>query len=461
MTHKLLILIVLNIIFKINVFGQIKKPLPKPQPTKVISHDLTEPKKDSFPKHNSTIQPSVALDFRRPSPKTELRGVWVSTVQRVDFPSKATTDPSVLRTEWLTLLDFYKSLNINAVIVQVRPTGDAIYPSKLVPYSKWLTGKSGKPLAGNFDLLKFMIETAHNEGMEFHAWVNPYRVLIDGDTTNLDAKHPFRAHRNWLMQYGKEYLFNPGIPEVWRHLTDVMEEIVRKYDVDAIHFDDYFYPYRIAGEELPDAKTFEKYGKRFKNVGDWRRANTDSLIFNVKQMIKRSKPMVQLGVSPFAVWRNQSDTKFGDTEGSDTKAGQRCYDDLYSDVVNWMQNGWLDYVAPELYFHVGFEVVDYEKILTWWQTHSYGTTLYISHAIYKVNRQPKYPAWSDPTEIPRQLDLARSIPEVKGLVFFSSKWLIQNELGVTDALRDYFFYEPSELPPLSISPFRGDKIDKN
>ncbi len=460
MNIKLFILLVYAFSFSPLLFCQNKistKPYQKPY--QESSHDLSSDGEEagldnqSYSRSVGANSPNVTVekgstkqDLRRVSPTHELRGVWVSTVQRVDFPSRATTDPEILKKEWLDLLAFYKSLNLNAVIVQVRPTGDAIYPSKIVPYSKWLTGKSGKPLAGNFDLLKFMIETAHSEGIEFHAWVNPYRIIIDGDTTSLDARHPFNSHRNWVMPYGREYLLNPGIPGVWKHLSLVVEEIVKKYDVDAIHFDDYFYPYRIAGEDLPDIETYKKYGKSFSNIDDWRRANTDSLIYNVRNVIKRNKPQVQLGVSPFAVWRNLAQ----DTEGSATKAYQRCYDDLYSDVVNWMKNGWLDYVAPEIYFHIGHPLVDYETILNWWDEHTYGTTLYISHAIYKVNHQEKYPAWNDNEEIPRQLDLARSKPEVKGLVFFSSKWLIQNELGVTDALKNYFFYTPAALPQVSI-----------
>ncbi len=393
-----------------------------------------------------TSQPNSLIksgtNMRRISPKQELRGVWVSTVQRVDFPSKATTDPNILKKEWLKLLAFYKSLNLNTVIVQVRPTGDAIYPSKIVPYTKWLTGKSGRPIAQNFDLLDFMIKTSHAEGIEFHAWVNPYRIIIDGDTTGLDAKHPFVAYRSWVMPYGREYLLNPGIPAVWKYLSSVVEEIVKKYDIDAIHFDDYFYPYRIAGESLSDDDTFKKYGKKFIDINDWRRANTDSLIVNVRNVIKRNKPHVQLGVSPFAVWRNQKI----DTEGSNTNAYQSCYDDLYADILNWLRNDWLDYVAPEIYFHIGHPLADYETLLNWWEKHTYGATLYISHAIYKVNNQEKYPAWRDVNEIPRQLDLARAKPDVKGLVFFSSKWLMENELNVTDVLRDYFFYQPAKLP---------------
>lgn len=388
---------------------------------------------------------------RRASPETEFRGVWISTVQQVDFPTTESVDPSVLKSEWLRLLRFYKSLNLNAVIVQVRPTADAIYPSKLVPYSKWLTGQSGKPLAGNFDMLKFMIETSHAEGMEFHAWINPYRVLMDNDTLHLAPNHVFKTHRNWVLKYGKEHHLNPGLPEVWKHITAVTEEIVVNYAIDAVHFDDYFYPYRIDGENLKDTEAFKKYGKKFKNIDDWRRANTDSMFFNVRQAIKKHKPYVQLGVSPFAVWRNKTDsadTKLnpGLIEGSETHAYQSCYADLYADVVTWMRRGWLDYVAPEVYFHKNHPLVGYENAVDWWLKNSFGTPVYISHAIYKVNNKEKYPEWRDPQEIPRQLDLVRTKQNVKGLVFFSSRWLLENQLGVTDSIRNNFFYQPTKLP---------------
>ena len=339
-------------------------------------------------------------------------------------------------------------MNLNAVIVQIRPTGDAIYPSKIAPYTQWMTGKSGKGLVGNYDILKFMIETSHTEGIEFHAWINPYRVIIDGDTTHLDPRHPFNAHRNWMLKYGREYMMNPGIPAVRAYLGKIVEEIVQKYDIDAIHFDDYFYPYRLANETLMDGETFAKYGAGFNNRDDWRRANTDSLIFNVRNIIKNIKPNVQLGVSPCSVWRNMKD----DPEGSDTHTYARSYDDLYADVRGWVRNGWLDYVAPEIYFHRGFELVDFEKILDWWTKNSDGTRLYISHAMYKVNHQPKYPAWSDPSEIPQQIQLARSKAKVDGLVFFSSKSLMDNPLGVTDIIRNELFTETAQLPPLSITP---------
>jgi uncharacterized lipoprotein YddW (UPF0748 family) len=288
-----------------------------------------------------------------------------------------------------------------------------------------------------------MIETSHTEGMEFHAWVNPYRVFVDNDTLNLAPNHIFKTHRDWVLKYGKEHHLNPGIPGVWKHISAVVEEIVRNYNIDAIHFDDYFYPYRVAGETLQDADAFLKYGKKFDDINDWRRANTDSMIYNVRRAIKRHKPHVQLGVSPFAVWRNKTPY---DTEGSDTKAYQTCYNDLYADVLYWLKNGWLDYVAPEVYFHMGHPLVDYQTAVNWWLENSYGTPVYISHAIYKVNNQERYSEWRDPYEIPRQLDYARSNSAVKGLVFFSSSWLIQNQLGVADKLRNSFFYQPAKLP---------------
>ncbi len=424
-----------------------------------ISHDLFDTR--PTPANSQPIfDKKLGVRKNTKAAMRELRGVWVSTVQRVDFPSRATTNPSVLKSEWLQLLAFYKSLNLNCVIVQVRPAGDAIYPSRLAPISKWLSGKSGRALDGNFDLLKFMVESAHKEGLEFHAWINPYRLIMDGDTTNLDLKHPFKAHRNWVMRYGKEYLLNPGVPDVWRHLSKVVEELARNYPIDAVHFDDYFYPYRIAGETLPDEETFARFGQDFANIEDWRRANTDSLIFNVKKAIKRTRPSVRLGVSPFAVWRN----KGRDTEGSATKAYQSCYDDLYADVLNWLKNDWLDYVAPEVYFHIGHPAADYKTIVNWWRDHSFNADLYISHSIYKINNQEKYEEWRDPNEVPRQLDLTRSFYPtasdesavsngfpmteggIKGVLFFSSKWLLRNELGVTDILKEQYFSEPALLP---------------
>lgn len=372
----------------------------------------------------------------------EMRGVWVSTIQNVDFPNRPSVNPEVLKKDWLENLTFFKSLNLNCVIVQIRPSADAIYPSSLVPYSKFLTGKSGKAPDNKFDMLKFMIETAHAQGFEFHAWVNPFRAVLDGDTTSLHASHVLKAHPDWIFKYGREFMLNPGIPAVREHFAAVVEEIVKNYEVDAIHFDDYFYPYRIQDEKLPDENTFKKYGKGYSDINDWRRANINDMMQRIHNITKQHKPNCQIGVSPFSVWRNKQD----DPRGSDTKAGQRCYDDLYADILTWLENDWIDYVAPEVYFHLGFEIADYEKIVNWWVANTpESKRLYIGHAFYKINNN-KYIQWSETDQIPRQIAYNRTIPKIKGSMFFSSKCLKNNPLGVTDRIKDEFFLRPARTP---------------
>jgi uncharacterized lipoprotein YddW (UPF0748 family) len=375
----------------------------------------------------------------------EFRAVWISTVQRVDFPAQLTTKPELLKKEWLQLLQFYKSLNINAVIVQVRPCADAIYPSKLVPFSKFITGKSGKGLDNNFDLLQFMVETSHAAKMEFHAWINPFRAVVDADTLNLAPNHVFKAHRDWVYKYGKEYQLNPGIPEVRQHFLEVIGELAANYDIDAVHFDDYYYPYKIQNEEIDDSLTYVKYGKNFKNIKDWRRNNINLVIESVYKKVKSIDTAMQVGVSPFAVWRN----KETDKTGSDTKGGQQCYDDLYADVLKWLKNDWVDYIAPEVYFHIGHPQVDFKKAVNWWLKNRYGKKMYIGLALYKINNT-KYPEWAEPDQIPNQIEFLRQFPDIKGYMLFSSKQLIENRLGVTDILK-YQYFNDSRIASKAVS----------
>lgn len=410
----------------------IVKPL-VPKPQTVVTDD------DTPPQYLDIQTPKGAMSV------AEMRGVWVSTIQNVDFPTRPSTNPEVLKKDWLDNLTFFKSLNLNCVIVQIRPSADAIYPSKLVPYSKFLTGKSGKAPEQKFDMLQFMIETSHAQGFEFHAWVNPFRAVLDKegkDTVSLHPSHVMKAHRDWIFKYGNEWLLNPGIPAVRAHFVAVVEEVVKNYDVDAIHFDDYFYPYRIHNEKLPDENTFKKYGGDFTNIDDWRRANINEMMQKINQVTKQHKPNCQIGVSPFSVWRNKKD----DPRGSDTRAGQRCYDDLYADVLAWLENDWIDYVTPEVYFHFGFELADYEKIVNWWVKNTpLSKRLYIGHAVYKVNNN-QYTQWSEPDQISRQVHFNRTIPTIKGSMFFSSKWLRNNQLGVTDRMKDELFVRPARIP---------------
>ena len=373
-------------------------------------------------------------------PKRECRGVWVATVKNIDYPKRPTKWDVALKEEWKILLKKYKELGINTVIVQVRPAGDAIYPSELVPWSAFLTGEQGLPPDDNFDPLAFMIEEAHKNSMEFHAWLNPYRATVDLDTMLLAPNHIFHQKREWMVKYGKRFYLNPALIEVQEHLTEVVEEIVNKYDIDAIHFDDYFYPYGVKGETFPDSLDFANFGLGYSNIADWRRQNVDNLIQKVGQSIKQNKSYVKFGISPFGVWRNYEDDKMG----SKTKAGITCYDDLYADVLKWLRRDWIDYVVPQLYWNIGFEPADHAVLLDWWSANTYNKQLYTGHAAYKVG-QNNEPAWEDPNEIPEQIRRQRMNFNSSGSIFFSSRSLLENRKGVRDSLQ-YAYRYPAILP---------------
>lgn len=384
---------------------------------------------------------AAALRAQPDSPKREFRGVWVATVSNIDFPRAPTPEAIAHKEQWKKLLERYKEIGLNAVIVQVRPAADAFYPSALAPWSKYLTGKQGTPPQPDYDPLKFMIEEAHRQGFEFHAWLNPYRATTDTDTMSLSKDHAFYKHRDWMVKYGDRFYFNPALPAVRQHLRDIVLEVVTKYDVDAIHFDDYFYPYKIRGEVFPDSTDFWRYGNRFNNIDDWRRSNVDSLIETVSTTIKEIKPYVKFGVSPFGVWRNRDKDP---ANGSDTRASQTCYDDLYADVLKWVRLGWLDYVAPQLYWNIGFPPADHQILLNWWSTRVQEVELYIGHAAYKVANNQE-PAWHDANEIPKQIELNRRNFKSAGSIYFSSKSLLENRLGVRDTL-DVYYQRPALLP---------------
>ncbi|TFG72737.1 MAG: glycosyl hydrolase, partial [Flavobacteriales bacterium] len=256
-----------------------------------------------------------------PQPKTEFRGVWIATVANIDWPKNGNDAIQKQKADYLTILDFYQALNFNAVIVQVRTAGDAFYVSEYAPWSRFLTGEEGQNPNTQEDILKWMISEAHLRGMEFHAWLNPYRATFDLKTERLSPKHDFNLHPERMLKYGTKYYYDPGIPEVQDRLVAIIGEVVSRYDIDAIHFDDYFYPYKIKDAVFEDANTYRFYHKSVESHEDWRRANIDSLIKNTHHIIKANKPWVQFGVSPFGVWKN----KATDPKGSDTQAGQTTY----------------------------------------------------------------------------------------------------------------------------------------
>ena len=377
------------------------------------------------------------------TPKREFRAVWVATVNNIDFPGKPTRSSIALKEQWKKLVEKFQELGFNALIVQIRPSGDAFYPTELAPWSKYLTGIEGIGPDKDFDPLKFMIEETHRQGMEFHAWMNPYRATMTVDSFNLAEENLFFKHRDWLVRYGRRFYFNPGLPEVREHIISVVSEVVKNYDVDAVHFDDYFYPYKIKNTPFPDSLLFQAKPGRFTEIDDWRRNNIDLLIEELFLQVKLIKPHVRLGISPFGVWRNKAD----DPSGSDTEAGVTAYDDVYADVVKWLRNGWIDYVVPQIYWNIGFEKADFEKLLRWWGSHTSDRHFYVGHAAYKVANN-SVEAWSVPTEIPEQIKLARKNWKSQGSVFFSSNSVLNNPLGVRDSIGRYY-RNPALLPELT------------
>ena len=374
-------------------------------------------------------------------PKREFRAAWIATVANIDFPPKGQWNSNVQQEEFIRIIEEFKALNFNAVIFQVRPAADAFYPSSYEPWSAYLTGEQGKRPVPFYDPLEFMIEECHKRGLEFHAWINPYRGTTDANIDQLGRGHPLRTNPDWFFQYGNKYYFNPALQEVRDHITKVIEEIVQKYDVDGIHFDDYFYPYKIKDTPLPDEKEFVLNRGRFTNIEDWRRNNVDLLIEQLSTKIKAIKPHVQFGISPFGVWRNKDKDP---VRGSDTRAGVTCYDDLYADVIKWLSNGWIDYVAPQIYWHFGHPAADFETIANWWNNNSFGKKVYVGHAVYKVDND-SYEQWSIPGELNKQIELNRNLDNIKGSIFYNTSSLRKNPLNIQQSLNQRYTY-PALIP---------------
>lgn len=383
-------------------------------------------------------------------PEYEFRGVWIATVDNIDWPPKGVTNPAQQKADFIRQLDLHKRNGINAVIVQIRPAADAFYASPYEPWSQWLTGIQGKPTFPFYDPLVFMIEEAHKRGMEFHAWLNPYRANFNIRTASISPDHITRKHPEWFLTYGDKKYFDPANKLGQEFVVNVVRDIVKRYDIDAIHMDDYFYPYRIPGKEFPDAASYRKSGSPL-SKDDWRRANVDSIIEKISVAIKMEKPFCKFGISPFSVWRNLSQ----DPDGSNTKAGVTNYDDLYADILLWLRNGWIDYVAPQLYLEIGHDKIPFETMVDWWSKHSYGKHVYIGHGIYRVNERNA--AWKKPAELPNQIKLVREYPEIQGSIFYNSSAFERNPNGWNDSLRNNYYKEPAKIPVMEWLPEREKK----
>jgi uncharacterized lipoprotein YddW (UPF0748 family) len=374
------------------------------------------------------------------APKREFRAAWVATVDNIDWPSQKGLSADVQQEEFKKLMNGHQRLGINAVLVQVRAAADAFYAQSTEPWSEWLSGKQGRSPEPYYDPMLFMIQEAHNRDMEFHAWLNLSRGTHKS-TTNLADNAITKQHPDWFFTYDKTQLFNFGKPEVRAYIVDVVRNIVRNYDVDGIHFDDYFYPYTVTGQRIDDEREFRTYGRNFRNIEDWRRNNIDELIREIGNVITQENPRVKFGISPFGVWRNAS----VDREGSATQAGQPSYDNLYADTRKWFREGWIDYIAPQVYFSFEFDKVPYQTLTEWWANQPTDRLLFIGHGTYRIDANGKDRSWADPTQIPRQLRFNRETKRVAGSIFYNTTSLQKNGLGVADSLRN--FYAPPALQP--------------
>ncbi len=374
------------------------------------------------------------------APKYEFRAAWVASVENIDWPRSKGMSVEEQKASFIQLLEMHQRNGMNALVVQVRPAADAFYPSKLEPWSEYLTGVQGQAPDPLYDPLQFMIEETHKRGMEFHAWLNPYRAVFNINKSNIAPTHITKLHPDWFLDFGTVKYFNPGLPQVREFVAKVVKDLVTRYDLDAIHMDDYFYPYRITGKEFPDESTYRQNARGL-NKEDWRRSNCDSIIKLIYQTMRAANPRVKFGISPFGVWRN----KDKDPMGSNTKAGQTNYDDLYANILLWLQKGWIDYVVPQLYWERGHKLCDYDTLLKWWNQYTYGKQLFIGHAMSSAGRNE---AWKNKNELPNQIKGLRNYPTTQGSVYFSSKSFDNNPNGWSDSLRTNYYALPAIIPPM-------------
>lgn len=359
-------------------------------------------------------------------PHREFRGAWMHTVFQSQYAKKSTPE---LQAYLINQLDSLKAAGINAVLFQVRPSADAFYPSKLEPWSRFLT-KNGQAPNPYWDPLQFMIDQAHARGMELHAWLNPYRVTTSANEKlapgHLYHKEPWR-----FVTYSgdKKMYFDPGLPENRKFITDVVMDIVNRYDVDGIHFDDYFYPYPAKGHEFPDQESYKKYGKGM-DLGDWRRKNVDLLIEEIHSAISNgAKPWVRFGISPFGIWRN----KTSDPRGSDTN-GLQNYDALYADVLLWAENGWIDYLLPQLYWELEHKAASTLVLVKWWNDNAGPRHMYIGQDVNKTMTKPDIPPSTLPNQLQHKVALTRQLPNIQGNCWWPAYSITANVGGVADSL---------------------------
>ncbi|MEN8192046.1 MAG: family 10 glycosylhydrolase [Bacteroidota bacterium] len=381
-------------------------------------------------------------------PKYEFRGAWIATVANIDWPLSNSSSSEEQMNELRLSLDSLKDAGMNAIFFQVRTECDALYDSKIEPWSYWLTGEQGKAPDPYYDPLAFVIEEAHKRGMELHAWFNPYRAVKDIGSYRQSDNHVSVMHKDWLIKSKKYLMLDPGLPEVQEHVLSVMNDVLTRYDIDGIHFDDYFYPYgpKISNE---DSLTFANYNRGFTDVDDWRRDNINMLMAEIYKTIKEAKPKVKFGISPFGIVRNE----YAGTNGFNS------YDIIYCDPLNWLDNKIVDYITPQIYWEIGHSKADYGKLTPWWADVTKEQHLYVGHYSSKMSAE-KYKGKK--SEIGDQIRLNRATKNVLGSVYFSAKSISQNWSGLADSMKNDF-YSNLAIPPQmswldSIPPLQAENL---
>jgi Uncharacterized protein conserved in bacteria len=381
--------------------------------------------------------------FSQLTPKREFRGAWIHVIHQEQYPRMASKE---MKAYFTGLLNQLQEAHINAIIFQVRPSADACYYSDIEPWSMYLTGEQGLCPDSNFDPMSFMIAECHKRNMEFHAWLNPYRVTASKNTV-LHESHIYHQFPEWFVEYGGNIYFDPGRPESRNFICRIVKDIVERYDVDAIHMDDYFYPYPIAGLEFPDDNTFFWHGPRegfsTRERNDWRRHNVNTLIREIKKTITDVKPWVRFGISPFGIYRNKKNTPDG--SGSNTN-GLQNYDDLFADIKLWVENEWIDYNIPQIYWEIGHRSADYETLIKWWSRNNYGAHLYIGQDVVRTMNTPDL-EYSERNQLTKKMQWERTLPAIYGNCFWPGYELAQNKGGIIDSLKNNYHYYPALIPP--------------
>ncbi len=377
----------------------------------------------------------TVVSTAQPAPKREFRGAWIQCVNN-QFNGLGT---AAMQTTLTAQLDALQQAGINAILFQVRAEGDALYQSALEPWSRYLTGQQGQAPVPYWDPLQWMVEQCHRRGMELHAWINPYRAKTKG-TRVLASGHPYFRFPDRFFSYDGQLLFDPGVPENRAYICSVVTDILRRYDVDGIHMDDYFYPYPVPGVPIPDDETYARYGRNM-NRGDWRRDNVNRFIRQMRDSIRAVKPWAKFGVSPFGIYRNK---KNDPQRGSDTR-GLQNYDDLYADVLRWVDEGWVDYNIPQIYWEIGHPAADYDTLIRWWSRYAGKRPLFIGQDVDRTvaKSDPQNPAVHQQM---RKMHLQRTLPGIYGSCQWYAKAVVDNKGNYATMLQKNYHRYPALQP---------------